>query len=764
MAVSSDGWGTEFGGPDAKDAALIEEAKKRFKICVAWEATARIRFDYDYKFANGDTHNKYQWDSQLVYNRELVDRPCLTVNKTAQHNFLIINDAKQNKPGVRIRPVSDEATFDGAQIFQEVIYHIEYISNAENVYDYGTSYQVKAGWGYWRVATDYISSKSFDQEIYIRRIKDPMSVYIDPDINEADGSDARYAFIFEDMSRDLFNDKYPDFKDKVGFAPLGNYSSDIWLTEHHVRVAEYYTKSQKDDKYVSYHDPDENQDVEELFSDLTKEQKEKFKLIKQREGNLPIELQTYRERKVLTDNIEWYKIAGDHIIERGPWLGKYIPVVRLMGTETVINGEWDCCGHTRSLINPQQIYNYNTSANVEYGALQTKSPWLCDTEAIEGYEEFYKTANTVNRSYLPHKTWSEDGRQLPPPTRPQAPQASPAYVEQLKIAQNEMMMASGQYQAQMGENENAKSGVAINARQRQGDRSTYHFIDNLAIAVRFTGKILLDLIPKIYDTQRVKRIEGSDGTLLEVTIDPNATQAIQDITNPNNPIMDKGRIIKQVIFNPGFGYYDLQADSGPSFATRRMEAFNALTQIAAQNKEFMGVAGDILWKVADFPEAQVLAERWRKIIPPNITGDAPNPALTQAMQQASEKIEQQLAIIAKQAKDLADKDRELTQKGQDLDLRLKEATSEQARLDYDSETKRLVALGNSGPSITVEQIQPILMQLLKGMKITGEPDIDEKKDANELDSVPGIEGSRQAPDGSHYVKHTNGQYMKVVQQ
>jgi len=39
---------------------LVEEAKKRFVICEDWESIARTRFDYDYKFANGDSHNMYQ--------------------------------------------------------------------------------------------------------------------------------------------------------------------------------------------------------------------------------------------------------------------------------------------------------------------------------------------------------------------------------------------------------------------------------------------------------------------------------------------------------------------------------------------------------------------------------------------------------------------------------------------------------------------------------------------------------------------------------
>jgi len=759
-------WGTTWeestGDPDAD---IIKEAKERFKKAEQWEAVARIRFDYDYKFANGDTHNKYQWDKEILTNRELMDRPCLTINKTNQHNLQILNDMKQNKPGIRIRPVNDEATFEGAQIFQEIVYHIEYISNAENVYDYASKFQVEAGWGYWRLHVDYIDSKTFDQEIYIKKIKDPRSVYLDPNRNEIDGSDAEWGFVFEDVAKDIWKAKNPKFKDKVGFAPLGNTSTDMWLTQNNIREVEYFRKTRDEDKYVSFFDPENKEQIESLLSELTDQQKELYKEIKSREKQLSRDLRTYQERKVFTDNIEWFKIAGDIIIDRGEWLGNTIPIIPVWGSETVIDGEWDCKGHTRALINPQQIYNYNTSANVEFGALQTKAPWLAATQAIQNFEEYYKTANSKNHSYMPWNAFDEDGNPLPEPKRPNPPQPSPAYVEGLKIAQDEMMMASGQYQAQLGENENAKSGVAINARQRQGDRATYHFIDNQAIAIRRTGKDLIYLIPKIYDTKRIKRIETSDGRMLQVMIDPDAQYAMQNVTDPNNMQKDKGRPIEEIIFNPGFGQYDIMADTGPSFATRRQEAFSALTQIAAQNKEFMGIAGDLLWKVADFPEAQLLADRWRKIIPPNITGDAPNPAITEAMHKASDQIQQQLAVIAKQTKELADKDKELAIKAQQLDLELKKETAQQARLDYEAETKRLVALGNSGPAISPETIKPIVEQLLKGMIRAGEPDetftMPRQEPRNDQDSLPDVPGSRLAPDGNHYVQHPNGQFMRV---
>lgn len=709
-------WSTSFETDEETE--ILLEAKKRFRICEDWEAQARTYFEYDYKFANGDSNNMYQWDKWVIGDRQTNQRPCLTINKTQQHNLQIINDGKQNKPGVTIRPVGDEASFEAAQVFQEVVRHIEYISNAENVYDYAAQFQVNAGWGYWRVVIEPISDDSFDKEIYIRRIKDPRSVYIDPFINEVDGSDARFGFIFDDMPKDLYEAAYPKFKD-VGNASLGFVSDSYgWIQQNTIRVAEYFRKTQKEDKLVAFTLPETGEQIITKWSELPKDGREIFQEIKKREGNLPLAARTYRERETVSDDIEVIKIAGNRIIDRQPWLGKYIPIVRLIGTETVIDGIWDCKGHTRALLDPQRIYNINSSANVEFGALQTKSPITAPVEAIEGFEDIYARANIDNLSVLPYNGLNEQGQPIPAPQRMQGPVSSQAYVEQMKIAQEEMMMVSGQYQAQMGENENAKSGVAINARQRQGDRATYHFIDNQAIAIRFTGKILIDLIPKVYDTERVIRIEAKDGSVMDVTIDPNAPQPMQKV-NQDQPESDNAQEIAQIIFNPGVGTYDVQSDTGPSFATRRQEAFNALTQIAAQNKEFMGVAGDILWKVADFPEAQVLAQRWRKIIPKNITGDGPDAATEDMMHKAADQIQLLQSQLQAMVKKVEDREQEFAIKNRELDLKERMGSDEmtmkslkEVRDDFDALSRRITALGNSGPAFSMEQIQPLIKQAI----------------------------------------------------
>lgn len=696
------------------DEKIIREAKERFERCESWEAETRRRFVEDLKFANADPDNNWQWDNTILNGRRTQSKPCLTINKTRQHNLQITNDAKQNKPGVNIRPVGDDASYDAAQVFEGIVRHIEYQSNAEQAYDTATMFQVQGGVGYWRVITDYVSDQSFDQEIYISRVKNPEAIYLDPDVSEADGSDARFGFIFEDIPTELFKSQYPEYEDMVSNPPMNN--TDGWLDKDHVRIAEYYRKEQKADKLISFIVPPPfaaaGQQIILRKSKMDADIRGVYEGIKEASAQNP-NIPAPQERDIITDEITWYKLAGNKIIDTRPWLGKYIPIIRIVGEETVIDGKLDRKGHTRSMKDAQRMYNYWTSEATTQVALQAKSPWIAPAEAIEGNESFWGAANIDNVAVLPYNSIGEGGNTIPAPQKMQPPQMASAYIQGMQICQDQLMMTSGQYQSQFGQNENATSGKAINERQRQGDNATYHFIDNLAVGIRFTGKILIDLIPKIYDTERVIRILAKDGTESQIQVKPDAPDAYKQAPEQQDPNQLKAQKTQQsvaAIFNPNVGRYEVESDIGPGYATRRQEAFNAMTQIASQNPEFMKVGGDLLWKSADFPLSDELAERWSRIIPPNIKGDAPPPEVQQ-MQGQMKQLQDAVAQLHQQ----------LTDKEDDLQVK-----------QYEAETKRLTALGNSDPQISVEQIQPLVMQIIGQMLRDGF----------------GQEGQQQAPQGN----------------
>ena len=646
---------TYHNSPDDKtgteDERIVREAMRRFDICANFEHDARLRFIEDVKFANGDADNMWQWDENTRNARgygTIDERPCLTINKVRQHCLNIINDAKQNKPGVKVKPVGNGATYEAAQIFEGVCRHIEYISNAQAAYDRATTFQVQGGIGWIRLVTDYPDdNRSFnDQEIYIRGVKDPLTVYLDPDIREPDGSDARYGFVFDDMTREVFEESYPKYKDLASKSPL-DVSGD-WLRQDQVRVAEYFRVVEDEDTLIAIQGP--QGPILTRKSKLTDEQ-----------YKLAIDDPQTKTRSIKERKVEWYLIAGDKIVERDTWAGKYIPLVRVVGEETYINGKMDRKGHTRAMKDPQRLANYWYSAATEHVALQSKTPYIGPMEAFSNLETYWDSANTVNHAWLPYNQYDDKGMKLEAPQRQAPPVMAEAYVKGLEIASQEIKEVSGQFQADLGMPSNEKSGVAIQQRQRQGDVATYHYIDNLALAIRFIGKQLIDLIPKIYDTKRVIKIMAEDGVEHDVIIDPQAQQALQ------KKQQETQFEVVQAIFNPTIGLYDVEADIGPAYATRRQEEFDALIKLMEKNEKLSQVAGDLLFQAADFPGAQEVARRIRATIPQNILNGQPGPGPQDAEMQKA--LQAQGDMIQKMSQELAKMkiDRSIEEQQKDID-------------------------------------------------------------------------------------------------
>lgn len=639
---------------------LIQEAQTRFKACEEFEQEARNHFIADYKFGHGDSTNNWQWPGNLLRSREQDQRPALTINKVRQHCLMILNDMRQNKAAIKVSPTGDNATYESAQVFEDVIRHIEYQSHAQAAYDHAADGQVYGGVGFWRVMTDYVSDKSFDQDIFIRRIVDPLTVYLDPDAKEKDGSDARFAFIFEDVPLDVFKKKYPKYADQHPPA-LNTWG---WITKDHVRVAEYYRKTEKKDVLYALDDG-----TTAKKSGLPPEIIEKFE-----------KDPSVKKRDVLNQDIKWYFIVGNEIAETRDVLGRYIPLVKVVGEETIIEGKLDRAGHVRALKDPQRMYNYWSSAAVEFAALQTKAPYIVALESTEGVENYWASANRVNHAYLPYKAFDDEGRQMPKPERTEGPSIPTAFTEALQGAAQDMQMASGQYEAQMGEPSNEKSGIAVTNRQRKGDNATFHYIDNLSSAIRFTGRILIDLIPLVYDTPRVLKIIAESGDESQIQVDPQAPQ----------PVVNQGATR---IFNPNVGRYEVEADVGPGYATKRQEAFAALTQIATQSPEMMAVAGDLIMKAADFPMADELAERLQRMVPQQALGGP-----SQEVQQLQSQLQHMQQIMTTMTEKLGEH------------AALKMEREQQKDIDvYKAETERVKALGPIDPGA----LAPLVHQMVK---------------------------------------------------
>jgi hypothetical protein len=671
------------GKPPKSDSDILTTARARLDMAVAALAESREDEIDDLRFYAGSPDNHWQWPADVLATRGAVQgqtinaRPTLTINKLPQHVRQVTNDMRQNRPGARVIPVDDDADVEVADIFNGMIRHIEYISDADVAYDTACENQVAYGEGYITLMTEYCDENTFDQDIKIGRIRNSFSVYMDPLIQDPTGADAKYCFITEDLTKAEYERQYPDAAPISTLQSLGvgDQSISNWLNEDTVRIASYYYIDYDKTKLNLY--PGNQSAFEGTPED---------KMLKDMFGK-PVKSRMSERPRVM-----YCKINGYEILEQKEWAGKWIPVIRVVGNEFEVDGRLYVSGLVRNAKDAQRMYNYWVSQEAEMLALAPKAPFIGYGGQFEGYEDKWKTANTNNWPYLEVNPDVTDGQGavLPLPQRAQPPMASSGLLQAKAGASEDIKSTTGQYNASLGMGSNERSGKAILARQREGDVGTYHYGDNLTRAVRHVARQLVDLIPKIYDTQRIARIIGEDGETKMVKINPDQPQ-------PVNKIMDQNGIVIEKIYNPGVGKYDVVATTGPGYATKRQEALEAMAQLLQGNPQLWSVAGDLFVKNMDWPGAQEMAKRFQKTIDPKFLSDGDeDPALQAAQQQIQAmgaEMEQMHQMIQNVGKSIEMQDLER----KDFEAQIKA---------YDAETKRIAAVQ---AGMTEEQIQDIAM-------------------------------------------------------
>ena len=616
------------GAPKKSDDDLISIACKRLTNVISATSASRQDELEDLKFAAGSSDNNWQWDTYAQSTRtspegNIAARPMLTINQIPQHIKQVTNDQQQNRPTGKVIAVNGEASVAVAEIFDGIVRHIEYISDADVSYDTACESQVTIGEGYWRLLTDYTDEDSFDQDIFIRRIRNSFSVYLDPMMQDPCGSDAKWGFITETMTVEDFEEQYPDATPISAMIDtgIGDQGLATWINNGTIRIAEYF--------YIETW-------YEKLF--LFGDNKTAFEgtpqyAVYEREYGPPI-----KSRRAKREQVKWFKFNGYEILERGDWAGKYIPIIKVVGNEFEIEGEIYTSGIVRNAKDPQRMYNYHASLEVEMIALAPKAPYLGYSGQFNGHEKKWNTANTTAWPYLEvnNEVFDGNGNPLPLPQRAQPPMVQSGIIAAKQAAAEDIKKATGQYNASLGQQGNERSGKAIIARQHEGDTSTYHYGANLARAVRYSTRQLVDLIPKIYDTERVARIIGEDGKEAMVGIDPNQAHPVTEVRDAKDP-----RILIKKIYNLNIGKYDVAVTTGPGYATKRQEALDAMVQLLQGNPALWQLAGDLIVKNMDWPGAQELSKRLGKAIDPKLTADEDNsPALQHAMMQLQQLQEQ----------------------------------------------------------------------------------------------------------------------------
>lgn len=573
-----------------EDASFLDVAFNRFKLAAEAEVEIRRRENEDLKFSVGD-----QWDDEVKRGRDQDKRPCLTINKLPQYIHQITNDQRQNRPSIKVSPADSLATDDTAKVFQGLIRHIEDKSHADIAYDTAFDGTARKGRGFFRIITDYCDPSSFNLEIFIKRIRNSSCVYMDPNFKEPDGSDMNWCFITEDMPMDDFKNEFPDSEiaSLDDFVSLGDNRKD-WVNKDTVRIAEYFYKEFVETTIYLLSSGDVVND-----EDLTKSENG--------EPSLPAGVKILDSRKASIPKIKWAKINALEKMDETEWPDIYIPVIPVLGDEVEVDGDIHFEGIIRHAKDPQRMLNYMASAEAEAIALAPKAPFVGAEGQFEGHEEKWQAANVKNYPYLEYKPTSVQGVQVPPPQRNTFEPAVMAITQARQMANDDLKGTTGVYGSQMGQQSNEQSGLAIQRRIAQSQTSNFHLIDNLTRSIRHAGRILVNIIPQVYDTAQVVRTLGEDGKPEMVAIN----QIFEKDGKQQGHFLSKGK-------------YDVAITTGPSFATKRQEAVASMIDLTRSYPQMTQFAGDLMVRGMDWPGADLIADRLMRSLPPGIADDPKN--------------------------------------------------------------------------------------------------------------------------------------------
>lgn len=613
-----------------------------------------------------------QWPEDVKRQREMDGRPCLVVPRLQAFIRQVVNEARQNRPAITVIPADSNADPDTAEIMSGLIRNIEVSSDADVAYDTAADGAVSGGFGYFRINTAYTSDDTFDQDIVIERIADPLAVLPDPDSESVDGSDWNCCFISKVMLKDDFEAQYKG-AEAVDWDDLGYTKLDApWHDDEHVMVAEYWHREDVESQIVAMSDGSVLAADDETLPMLAEL------------GIVPVG----QPRTVKSKKVTQYIISGAEVLETIEWPGKYIPIVPVYGDEVVLEGKRTFKSLIRDAKDAQREHNYWRSMAAETIALAPKVPFIGPEGAFDGDVEKWSTANDASHAFITYKG------QIPPQRQGYAG-PSAGELQQAIAAIDDMKAIMGIYDASLGQRSNETSGVAIRQRQRQGDVATFHFIDNLSRSIRQAGRILIDLIPKVYSTARVVRVLGEDMEPQNAQVGPHEQAEEQGHT----PGMDQAQDIQR-IYDLTAGKYDLVVKAGPAFGTQREAAREELVDVIRSFPAAAPVLGPMVLRNSDWPGAEDAADKLEAMANPQQPGIPPE--MQQQMGQMQQAIQAGQAELQKVLAENEQLKQQWALKNRELDIKEQEAQTKA----HEVKVKELDVLTRQQPAPLMPQGAP----------------------------------------------------------
>jgi hypothetical protein len=703
MMTGNEPVSTEENDPKTK-AEFLRSAIKRAE-------RARTYWDKNFQVARNDLlflYGENQWDAEAAKQREAEGRPMLKLNQLPQYKRQVVNDMRRSTPRISVIPYHADfkpkggkmeqdkiknlpgtKDYSRAEVFEGLIRNIENNSLADRHYDRAGQHAVESGFGWLRVKTHYQNLDSFDQDAKISSLTNRFAVLCDPDYEEPDTTDKNYLFIGDKMPKDEFRVKYPE----GSLGELSGLTGDEynwWYEDDYVRVAEYFYRKPATRVLLLL------SDGKVVFKDQIEPVLDELK-----EKGIGI----VQQRKVKTWKVCWAKITGNSILEGGPdneieWPGTIIPVVPVFGEEFTFGDKTMYLGLTHFAEDSQRMCNYWWTAATEKVALSPKAPWVGSDEAVEGHETQWENANRGNPSFLKYNQYDSQGQKIDAPQRSDFA-AMPAAEIQLALAATDLTKSTlGMYDASLGQRSNETSGTAINARKEESDSGNFHFVDNRDMAIAAVGRILLEVIPRIYDNERVLRLMFEDGQ--------------GDWVSVNETITDEQTGKKILVHDMSVGKFDVIVTAGPAYATQRQEAVDSMLRVVSAVPEMGKVLLDLIAENMDWHLSKEASRRLKLMLPREMLTPEDKEQLGLDDKQPEMTPEQQAEVAKAQAdtetaKADAAKEAEKT-KQSGISLEIERERSKQAQLEY-NKIKEQAMLGKPDYQVVAKMVADAMAEI-----------------------------------------------------
>lgn len=602
------------------DDDLVARFERRFRVAEAAEAENRERFREDRDFCFDDDS---QWSSTVKGARG--GRPSLTINRMQPYLRHITNEARQNPPGIEVHPSDAAATKDTSQAIQGLVRGIENVSKADQIYTDAFESAVSGGFGFFRVVTEYEDENSFDLVLRIKRVEDHLSVGLDPERREVDGSDAQWGYLTSTMLRSEFERRWPDAQ------PFQSSSDPMWggTNSETVTIAESFERDIIPDVLLLL--PEGIHPKGNVFLS----------------SQVPPELRALavKKRKTTRTVTWWRKYGAGSLLEETEFPCDFVPIIQVKGREYWKDGRQKLFSGIHYAKDAQRMYNYARSAMAEKIATSPKAPWI--GFAGQFTDRKWMTANTANHPYLEVQPVTINGNLAPLPHRTDPTPVDPALTQEVMVCSEEIKATLGIFDANIGARSNETSGVAIKARKAEGEAANYDLHSNFHRAVELCGRILVNAIPRVYDTARAVMLLGPDGKSELKTINAH------DTDKDGNPYL----------YDLSVGKYGVVVKSGPSYTTKREQAAEAIMGFVQAMPQTASMVADLIVRAQDWPDADRIADRLKRAIPPQVLGpeDQSDEEKTQSVPaaQVQQMMSQMQGQLAQMATELKARDAEL---------------------------------------------------------------------------------------------------------